>query len=280
MRVFSAACKSLAPLQEPLVITTRCSGDRMVFGPWQSSGIVYPGGAAVGACGVVGGLLGYLTTYPFVTPGLVEIQLCVFSSIAGEAPCCTTIFFELQRNLVWIRGLEGLSAATPPGLFDPTAQITDGSGVVRSFGTALRVFGSADVGGCSGQTIKRLTFSYQQGLTNSTAGAWTKFWEVDYVTSLELDAGTNLIFEDVLTKEWSEEEWFHFVPLPAPHFVCDVVGNYLSEAYWDTQSRVGLFQSIILTRQCPAERLPWPPGTRRLWHCRIVRAGATPCVSP
>jgi hypothetical protein len=211
------------------------------IGPWQSSGIVYPGGAVVGACGVVGGLLGYLTTYPFVAPGLVEIQLCVYSSIAGEAPCCTTIFFELQRNLVWIRGLEGLSAATPPGLFDPTAQITDGAGIVRSFGTALRVFGSADVGGCSGQTIKRLTLSYQQGFTTTTAGAWTKFWEVDYVTSLELDAGTNLIFEDVLTKEWFEEEWYHLVLLPIPHFVCNVVGNYLSEEYWDTQFPRGPF---------------------------------------
>jgi hypothetical protein len=212
------------------------------IGPWQSSGIVYPGGTVVGACGVVGGLLGYLTTYPFVTPGLVEIQLCVFSSVAGVSPCCTTIFFELQRNLVWIRGIEGLSAATPPGLFDPTAQIVDGSGVVRSFGTALRIFGSADVGGCSGQTIKRFTLSYQPGFTTTLAGAWTQFWEVDYVTSLEVDAGTNLIFEDVLTKEWFEEQWYHLVPLPLPpHFVCNVVGNYLSETYWDTQVPRGPF---------------------------------------
>lgn len=205
------------------------------IGAWQSTGIVYPGGAAIGGCGVVGGLLGYLTTYPLVAPGLVEIQLCVFSSVAGVSPCCTTIFFELQRNLVWIRGIEGLSTTD---LFDCNAQIEDGTGLVRSFGTALRVFGSADVGGCDGQTIKRYTLSYQQGFTCSTAGAWTKFWEVDYVTPFQLDAGTNLVFEDVLTKQWFEEEWIH---LKLGKKVCNVVGDYLSEVYWDTQFPGGPF---------------------------------------
>jgi hypothetical protein len=211
------------------------------IGAWQSTGIVYPGGTPTGTCGLVAGLLGYLSTYPLVPPGLVEIQLCVYSSEAGVSPCCTTISFELQRNLVWIRGIEGISAATPPGLFDPTAQLVDGNGVVRSFGTALRVFGSADVGGCTGQTIKRLTLSYQQGFTTTTAGSWTQFWEVDYLTPLQVDGGTNLIFEDVLTKLWSEEEWWHLVPAPTWHFVCDVIGNYLSEAHWDTQSPRGPF---------------------------------------
>lgn len=211
-------------------------------GPWQSSGIVYPGGAATGPCGVVSGLLGYLSTYPLVAPGVVEIQLCVYSSQAGVSPCCAQIYFELQRNLVWIRGIEGLSAQTPPGLFDPTAQIVDGSGVVRSFGTALRVFGSADVGGCNGTSIKRYTLSYQPGFTTTTAGAWTKFWEVDYFTSLEVDAGTNLVFEDVLTKQWQEEQWWHLVPFPLPpHFVCNVTGNYLSEVWWSTQVPQGPF---------------------------------------
>ncbi len=211
-------------------------------GPWQSTGVVYPGGAAVGACGVVGGLLGYLTTYPWISPGTVDILLTVYSSVAGEGPCTATGSFQLERNLVWIRGLEGLSAVD---IFDPTSPIVDGTGLERSFGTALRVFGSAEVGGIpSGgcPTIKRFTLSYQPGFTTTTAGAWTQFWEVDYYTSLELDAGSNFIFEDVLTKLWAEENWKHTVLLPKPpHKVCTVIGNYPSEAYWSTQFPQGPF---------------------------------------
>ena len=51
--------------------------------------------------------------------------------------------FELRRNLVWIRGVEGIEAATPPGIFAPTAQLEDAGGEIRSFGTSIKVFGSA-----------------------------------------------------------------------------------------------------------------------------------------
>lgn len=201
------------------------------IGPWQNSAIVYPGGTATGTCGVVGGLLGYLSTFPLVTPGLIEIQLCVYSAIAGEAPCCTTIFFELQRNLVWIRGVEGLS---PINIFDPAAQIVDGAGVVRSFGNVLRIFGSAEVGGCIGTRIKRYTLSYQPGFTTTLAGAWTQFWEVDYNTDYEYAGGSNLIFEKALTETWAEGQLYLFDPFPTPHLTCTVFDNYLNEAYWNT----------------------------------------------
>jgi hypothetical protein len=174
-------------------------------GPWQSTGIVYPGGTPTGTCGVVGGLLGYLTTYPLVSPGVVDILLTVFSSVAGEGPCTFTASFQLQRNLVWIDGLEGLNAVD---IFNPASPIEDGSGVIRSFGTALRVFGTAEVGGCTGTTIKRFTLSYQPGFTTTTGGTWTQFWEVDYYTAGQLDAGTNLLFEDNLTSQWAEVDWF------------------------------------------------------------------------
>jgi hypothetical protein len=213
------------------------------IGAWQSSGIVYPGGATQGACGVTGGLLGYLSTFPFVSPGLVEIQLCVYSSEPNVAPCCTTIEFELYRNLVWIEGIEGIDAASPPGEFDPTAQLVDGTGLVRSFGSALEIFGAAAVGGCSGQTIQSYTLSYQQGFTTTTAGAWSPFWQVKYNTPLQVEA-TPLLPISVLTNLWSEFDFrFFFPPL------CVVVSNYLSEARWDTKNLQGGL----------AVQFPYPP---------------------
>jgi hypothetical protein len=244
----------------------------VAIGPWQSSGIVYPGGAPTGPCGIVGGLLGYLTTYPLVATGLVEIQLCVSSSIAGVAPCCVTIFFELERNLVWIRGLEGLSVP-PAGLFDCNAQIVDGSGVVRSFGTAVRVFGSADVGGCTGQTIKRYTLRYQPGFTCLLTGAWTQFWEVDYVTPFQVDAGTNLVFENALTRQWFEEEFFHVVPFPLPpHLVCAVVGEALNETYWSTQVPSGPYPVNYPDLNCgEAPAATWNSTPLALTNCQSGR---------
>jgi len=211
------------------------------IGPWQNTSIVYPGGASQGSCGVVGGLLGYLSTFPLVAAGLVEIQLCVYSADKGVAPCCTTIFFELQRNLVWIQGIEGIDAATPPGVFDPTAQLVDGSGIVRSFGSALRIFGSAVVGGCNGTNIKRYTLSYQPGFTTTTAGAWTQFWQVNYNTAFQIDTNLNYVFQHPLTNVWTEMDWAFINPFPTPHLVCAVVDDYLQDAYWNTQIPVGGF---------------------------------------
>jgi len=221
------------------------------IGAWKSSGIVYPGGTPQGSCGVIGGLLGYLKTFPLVAAGLVEIQLCVFSNQVEVSPCCTTRFFELKRNLVWIRGIEGINAAVPPDVFDPTAQLVDGTGTVRSFGTALRVFGSAWVGGCDDQDIKRYTLSYQQGFTTTTAGTWTQFWQVDYITPLQIDSDLNKVFERELTSLWTEMPFCHLVLLPSPHIQCDVVGDYLSAAYWDTRFPSGPFPVKFLD----------PPGT-------------------
>ena len=209
------------------------------IGPWQSGNIVYPGGAAQGACGVIGGTLAYLVTFPMVAPGLVEIQLCVYSSEPGVSPCCTTIDFQLDRNLVWIQGIEGIDAATPPGVFDPTAQLVDASGVVRSFGTALRIFGTAVVGGCSGQTIKSYTLSYQPGFTTSTSGSWTQFWQVNYNTPLQIaDSTINILFEDALTNQWEEFDVDFPIPFP-PFLICKVISDYLQEAYWNTQNPQG-----------------------------------------
>ena len=216
------------------------------IGPWKTNGVHYPGNAAQGPCGVVSGTLGYLATFPFVAPGLVEIRVCVFSTQGGSPHCCT-IQFELQRNLVWIRGIEGIEAADPPGIFDPTAQLVDVSGAVRSFGTALRVFGSAEVGGCQGADIKRYTLSYHSGF-------------VDYNTPLQLDAGTNLKFEDVLTGTWRE---FHFPPGCNPAF------NWLQDAYWSTQVPQS-FPIVPSEPPCPAPAL-WTSTPLPLLNCQSGR---------
>jgi hypothetical protein len=189
----------------------------------------YPGGGAQGPCGVVNSTLGYLQTFPLVPAGPVEIRICVYSMQQAVAPRCCTITFELQRNLVYIRGIEGIDAATPPGFLDVTAQLTDGAGLVRSFGTALKIFGSAWVGGCHGFDIKRYTLSFHRGfVVDPTLATFVQFWQVDYNTPLQIDADLNKIFERELTSRWRELKWCF--PLP-----CVTIANFLENVRWSTQ---------------------------------------------
>ena len=191
-------------------------------GPWQSLGIIYPGHAPQGACGVINGTLGYLQTFPFVQPGPVDIQLCVFSVQGGQPQCCPG-HFTLQRNLVWIHGIENVNAIDP---FDPTSQPVDGTGAKRSFGNAIRINGSAVVGGCQGLDLKRYTLSYfPDFVVNPNLPGFVQFWEVDYITPLQIDAGLNKIFEDWLTSFWRQP---NFPPGGCNPFF----GDYLQEAYW------------------------------------------------
>jgi hypothetical protein len=191
-------------------------------GPWQSLGIIYPGLAPQGACGVVNGTLGYLQTFPFVQPGPVDVRLCVFSTQKGLPQCCPGQF-TLQRNLVWIHGIEDVNAIDP---FDPTSQPVDTTGAKRSFGNAIRINGSAVVGGCLGLDLKRYTLSYHPGFVlNPILPGFVQFWEVDYITPLQIDAGLNKVFEGWLTSFWRQP---NFPPgLCNPFF-----GDYLQEAYW------------------------------------------------
>jgi hypothetical protein len=235
------------------------------IGAWQSNGVHYPGGAAQGACGVVNGTLGYLQTFPFIAPGLVEVRVCVFSTTGGAPQCCL-ITFQLQRNLVWIRGIEGVEAADPPGLFDPSAQLVDGSGAVRSFGTALRIFGSATVGGCEGKDIKRLTLSYHPNfVTNPLLPGFTQFWEVDYNTPLQIDSGLNRIFEDALTSSWREWHW----PPALPPGFCSPFSNFLQDNYWSTQVPQP-FPLVPSEPPCPAP-VTWNSTPLPLINCQSGR---------
>jgi len=194
-------------------------------GPWQNIGIVYPGFAAQGACGVVNGTLGYLQTLPLVSPGpaITEIRLCVYSTQGGAPHCCEGRFI-LQRNAVWIRGLEYVNA---PDIFDPTSQIVNGAGVVQSFGNESLINGSAVVGGCQGQDIKRYTLAYLPDfVVDPTLPGFVQFWQVDYITPLQIDDGLNRVFENALTSFWTETNWPFFL------HPCNPVFDSLQPTWW------------------------------------------------
>jgi hypothetical protein len=200
---------------------------------WRSDGIRYLGAPepSQGICGVISGTLGYLQTLPLVEPGPIEIRLCVFSSLTGVAAKCCTIAFTLQRSLACISGIEGFTAATPPGVFDPTAQIVNGDGDVLSFGTELKIFGSAWIGGCHLRDIKSYTLSYHSGfVTDPLLPGFVQFWQVDYIVPLQKDANMNKVFERELTNRWRELK----ICLPPP-IGCIVLSNYLEGIRWSTE---------------------------------------------
>ena len=214
------------------------------FGAWRNFGVHYPGGTAQGACGVVNGTLGHLQTFPFVPGGLVDIRVCVYSSQQGVAPQCCTITFQLAKNEVWIRSVELVEA---PDLFDPNSQLTDGAGVVRSFGYAFRAFGSAVVGGCDQRDVKRYTLSFHNGfVANPLLPGFVQFWQVDYLTPMQLDAGFNTISEGVLTSMWRQPN--------LPPAVCAPFSDFLQETYWDN---LGPATYPVIPSEAPC----LPPGT-------------------
>src|SRR5258707_8534889 len=223
-------------------------------GPWQSTGIIYPGSAAQGACGVVNGTLGYLQTLPLVSPGpaITEIQLCVFST-QGGAPHCSTSQFILQRNAVWIRGLEYVNA---PDIFDPTSQIVNGAGVVQSFGNESLINGSAVIGGCQGQDIKRYTLAYYPDfVTDPTLPGFVQFWQVDYITPLQIDDGLNRVFENALTSFWTETNFPFFLHPCNPGF------DSLQPTRWPHLFPEALPQQFPPAPPQPAPCLPPPSWT-------------------
>jgi hypothetical protein len=168
-----------------------------------------------GACGVVGGPLGYLETFGTPVPTDVEIRLTVYSSQTGQAPCVTEVSFQIFEQRVSIENVGGVNV---PDWTDPNSQLVGGaSGGALSFGDAMEIWGHAWVGGCSNLQIKRYTLSYQAGfVTNPKAGTWTQFWEVDYNSPLEQAVGlTNNNYID-LTSVWQfEQKCFPPVP-PCP----------------------------------------------------------------
>ena len=77
------------------------------------------------------------------------------------------------------------------------------------------------------------------GIYIPVAGSWTQFWQVNYNTPFQIDSGLNNVFEHALTNQWTEFPFSFVDPFPTPHVVCNVVGDYLSDTYWDTQNPQG-----------------------------------------
>lgn len=207
-------------------------------GAWRSDGVQYPGGTAQGTCGVVNGVLGWIATYPAAEPGPVELRLCLHPEDEKAAPSCCVHTFELQRRLVWIRGLEGIDAEEPPGVLDPSARLVDGSGDVRSFGTALRVFGTAWLDGCDTGKLKRYTLSFHEGFVNNPAApGFIQCWQVDFDQNAFQAAyrDNNPIDEEALTSVWRRQR-ICLPPLFPPG--CFTIGNYLLANRWDTRDPV------------------------------------------
>lgn len=62
---------------------------------------------------------------------------------------------------------------------------------------------------------------------------------MNYNTPFQIDGGLNNVFEHALTNQWVELPFSFVDPFPSPHVVCSVVGDYLSDSYWDTQNPQG-----------------------------------------
>ncbi len=198
---------------------------------YTSTGIVYPGGSpGPGACGVVNSTLGYLTLTATPIPDDVTVRLTAFATTG--ATCHDTVDFQIFRRRVWITGVDGVHAESPPGMLIPTAQLKTG-GEIRSFGTALRIDGRAWVGKCAGREIKRYTLSYQQGFTiDPLVGPWTQFWQVDYISSLQQKEIPDQEFD--LTSFWRYSPIYLGSPpcaTPSPPN-CGIPKDWLTPTRW------------------------------------------------
>jgi len=163
-------------------------------------GIVYAGAPGPGSCGKVNTTLGWLDTFGTPVPNEVEVRLRVFGQ-NGET-CEATTLFQLFRKRVWISAIESVQVESPPGFPDPSARLIDPITTQElSFGTALEVMGHAFVGKCFDREIKRYTLAYQPGfVSDPLLGAWTQFWQVDYISPLQRVAIQTSNFD--LTSFW------------------------------------------------------------------------------
>ena len=125
---------------------------------FQSTGVIYPGGAPTGANPVNAGILGFINT-TVLPAGSYEVRVCVFSSQQGAPRTCCCIQFDLFKHLVWIDRVcinPGAPVQTPPGPFVSTAPIvnTNPGGIVVPVGGCVTVKGTAFVGDCAKRQIQ------------------------------------------------------------------------------------------------------------------------------
>ena len=112
---------------------------------YTQTSIVYAGGApgGPGPCGVSNSTLGWLDTASNPVPDASQCGCASMASTAAVPTCCTTEF-QIFRQRVWIKDIEGVQPG-PNGILDPSAPAGDRHDV-RAFGTALEIDGRAWVG--------------------------------------------------------------------------------------------------------------------------------------
>lgn len=230
---------------------------------YTQSFITYPSPAPAGpgACGVVGGPLGYLQTFGTPVPTDVEVRLTVFSAQAGEAPCVVEVSFQIFETRVSIENVDGVEVQSPPGWPDPNAPLINTAiNQVASFGTDIEIFGHGWVGTCTGRTIKRYTLAYQPGFVNDpTVGPWTQFWQVDY-TSAKQQAAIATGYID-LTSSWILNE---FCPVPG---LCPVPVPYIT---WDELVGTAWWAGITPPAVPPGQFFPVDPELPAIWSTQSL----------
>jgi hypothetical protein len=125
---------------------------------FQSTGVIYPGGAPTGASPVNAGILGFINT-TVLPAGSYEVRVCVYSSNPGAPRTCCCIQFDLFKHLVWIDRVcinPGAPVQTPPGPFVSSAPVvnTNPGGIVVPVGGCVTVKGTAFVGDCANRQIQ------------------------------------------------------------------------------------------------------------------------------
>ena len=223
--------------------------------------------AGPGACGILGGALGYLQTFGTPVPTDVEIRLTVFSSQPGVAPCVVQVLFQIFKTRVSIENVQGIPVQSPPAWTDPNAQLVNTALVppeVASFGTDIEIFGHAWVGTCAGKTVKRYTLSYQTGfVTDPTAGPWTQFWEVDYNSPLQQGAVATGYID--LTSYWIVQEFCPappgFCPVPVPFILYD---ELIPTAWWAGPAPYTP-PGVLGNPSPPAQFFPVDPQQAPIW---------------
>ena len=180
-----------------------------------------PGNPGPGNMPVFGGLLAYFDT-TFKDPGLYFIRMTVFSNTGAKLPCKTQ--FELFKKDVRILAVDQ-HFTMDTGWTDPAAKFVENVPALCSrpasvsevsFGSNLSVQGGAWVGGCTNAKIKSYFLDYKPGFeSDCTAGGWTNFWQVDYVTPAQYRFVNMRTGTSYLTAAWGPD---CFIPTFVPPF--------------------------------------------------------------
>src|SRR5207253_5028043 len=110
--------------------------------------------------------------------------------------------------------------------------------------------------------IKRYTLSFHSGfVANPALPGFVQFWQADYITPFQIDAGMNIRWEDTLTAFWRQPNF--------PPFLCNPFADFLQATRWSTQ--VPVAHPVTPSESpCPAPPL-WTSTPVPLINCQSGR---------